>query len=219
MPRGLFTYADSEINPKLKSKFFVLSMNKMDLKIHLKKVIWKMDAVKPEPENSNELQNENLKVAREKLQSTNKYEVIKNGPSTESYNVLALGTDVVEPEKKVSGYFKVLGEYYVVNSEKEGTNIEELVTVKEAQKKKVKEEDLVFAISVMLIQNIVDKTKYVVSPGFIDQYALNKIAEKEEFKGKTSFPDKVYRNQNDKLFDTLICEYNKLQITSKRELP
>ena len=35
---GYFIYADSEINPKLKSKFFVLSMNKMDLKIHLKTV-------------------------------------------------------------------------------------------------------------------------------------------------------------------------------------
>ena len=60
-------YADSQINSQFKSKFFVLQLNKVDLKVHLKKISWRLDQmelVKPVKSPSSIL-NQRLQELRE----------------------------------------------------------------------------------------------------------------------------------------------------------
>lgn len=212
---GYLIYADSQINKDYKSKFFVLSHNKLDLKIHLKKLLWKIDSNKnyPAAKVDNSLENNRLKQAREKFKSTKKYEIIQGKSNVRSYNVLTLGKDVINSEEQISGHFESLGEFYVVTAGN-GYKSEQLVPAKEVKAKKIKKENFVFEIPIVLIQHSITKSTYVVSPGFIEEYAINRIASQDKFKDRTSFPQKIYRNEEDKKFDSLIFDYNKSQIAS-----
>lgn len=212
---GYLLYADSEFNSHFKSKFVVLSMDKLDLKVHLNKIIWDMDKnQKSEPESSSlDIENSKLAEAREHLVKVNKFEIIEGDKNAGGYNVLTLGKDVINPEKEIYGHYETLGEYYVVTGVEE-YKPEQLVPAEEVERMQIKKENFVFEIPVILIQHSITKSNYLVSPGFLNQYAINRVAAQEKFKGKIASPKKIYRNEKEKLYDSLIFDYNKSQIAS-----
>ena len=91
---------------------------------------------------------------------------------------------------------------------------EKLISAKEVRLQKIKKEHLVFDKSAVLIKHSITDATYLVSKGFLDGYAINRIAAQDKFKGKTSFPDKVYKNKEEITFDDLIFDYNKSRIAS-----
>lgn len=212
---GYLIYADSEVNSHFKSKFFDLSMDKLDLKVHLNKIIWDIDTnQKSELESfSFEEANSKLTEAREHLAKINRFDITEGVKNVDDYNVLTLGDDVVNPEKEIYGHYETLGEYYVVTGVKE-YKPEQLVPAKEIEKKQIQKENLVFEIPIVLIQHSITKSNYLVSPEFLDQYAINRVAAQEKFKGKIASPKKIYRNEKEKLYDSLIFDYNKSHIAS-----
>jgi len=73
-------YADTKINAKNKSKFFVLKLNSLDLKVHLKKIVWKIESKNKKPDIKTPSSPEKASELRKKLKTVNPYKYI-NGPS------------------------------------------------------------------------------------------------------------------------------------------
>jgi len=176
---GYLLYADNNINSKFKTKFFVLSKNKVALKIHLKKIASKIKAVEapPAPARKNydgELNSakQKLKSAKERLNKTNRYNVIPGKTSVERYAEVKLGDRVFKPENVIVGNFEVLSEYYITRDENSDLR---MVSVQDAQRDKLTNQDFVHNSKFIVIKKKFSNETYLVHKKFIlEQYAYGK---------------------------------------------
>ncbi|WP_346881484.1 hypothetical protein [uncultured Algibacter sp.] len=207
-------YADAQVNSKFKSKFFVLSANALDLKIHLKKELPKIRqsvASIKAPKVDNTAIYNRINSSRAKLVKTKKYITIAGKPKVTSYDILMVKELVKRPHLIFIGNYRNLGKYYIAklgNAYKEG----QLVSVLEAQRAKLSEKDFLYKEAFVYLQPIGAKGNYLVEPKFLEDYAVNKIAVSDDYRGKTKFAPKIYLNPKDRQFDEIIYEYNKSQL-------
>lgn len=208
----VLVYADSDINSKNKSKFFMLKLNSLDLKIHLKKVLKKIESQNIKPDfipfnNSNA-----IKKAKNQLKNTKRYEFI-NGPlKTKIKNTLVLDNEVENPDLSINGTFEDLGEYYVLQNKINNQVIEELISIKKAKLLNLKKESFVFQVPATLIKKKDNGTTYLVASGFLNEYSVSKLSQQEKFKDKVSLPFRIYSSVNDRLIDSIIINYNQITL-------
>ena len=180
---GHLLYADSKINSAYYFEFNYISKSEKDLKKHLKKVIDKIKLIKPISKQDTSIINNKLQIARANLIKSGKYEMISEKPEVKSYSLLTLGLGVLEPENYISEYYKVLGDFYVSNSNIDGFKKDELIPVKKAKEQRFKNENFVFNLKAILIQDKLSNQLYLVTPGFIDKNTINKKYSQYKFKG------------------------------------
>lgn len=169
---GHLLYADANINTKYKSKFFVLSRNKLNLKIYLKKLIVKLKAsIKPVKSIDNSEQERRLKSVKERLKRTKKYYYIKSaGEATVNrYAEMSLGKRVYKPENVIVGRYIGMGEYYLI--EGNDTDID-MVSVSDAKMKKIKKEDFIFQKKFTVLKDQYSNKSYLVINDFLSQYSV-----------------------------------------------
>lgn len=208
---GYLLYADAKMNPHYEDKFMALSIKKSEMKSYLKHILARIDSNK---EKISLNKDSKLKQLREKLRTTQQYEIVKNKADVVSYDSYVLGNSVANPEGEITGQFEALGRYYVLNNGVNGHTPKQLVSAIKVRQEKIKKENFLFRNSAVLIMHKRTKKAYLVRSGFVNQYAINKVASKAEFNGKTSLPNKIYKSKEDKMYDALIISYNKSQIAS-----
>lgn len=176
---GYLLYADSNINSKFKTKFFVLSKNKVALKIHLRKVAAKIKAVEtpapPAKKNYDAELNsakQKLKTAKDRLNNTKRYDIIPGETSVQRYAEVELGDRIFKPENVIIGNFEIISEYYIVRDER--ANLK-MVSAEDAQQDKLINQDFVHESKFIYVKNKFSKETYLVHNGFmLEQYAYTK---------------------------------------------
>lgn len=166
-------YADNSINSNLKSKFFVLQLNKLDLKVHLKKVTWrldKMDLVKPVRKPS-ALINQRLKDLRARKRNVRQYKYIASKPKTIMKKGLVTMNEF--SPSVIEGQFVNLGTYYIVkNDYKHIFKKGQLLDGEVARKYKLASQGFVGAKQ-LLMQDTRTKEKFVTNSDFLNRYAFS----------------------------------------------
>ena len=167
-------YADSNINSSLKNKFFVLQLNKLDLKVHLKKVTWrleKMDLVKPVESPSNLLE-ENLKELQLKKSRLRKYDLIASKPKITKKQGLVIGASSV-PLKQVSGQFVKKGVYFIIkNNYKSLFKKGMLVSVSDVRKYNLEQKGYVGSAKELIVDTNTQHL-YISEKTFLNKYAFS----------------------------------------------
>jgi len=208
-------YADTKINAKNKSKFFVLKLNSLDLKVHLKKIVWKIESKNKKPDIKTPSSPEKASELRKKLKTVNPYKYI-NGPSKlRDMSTLALGNEIKSPENIINGTFNNLGEYYVILKKINNQTFEQLISIDKVKSMDSKKLNFVFDITATLIQKTDNNKLYLVASGFIDEYSLTKLSQQKKFKDKIKLPFKIYSTVNDRLIDSIILSHNINRLSMK----
>ena len=174
--KNYLIYADAEINTANKSKFFVLSKNKLDLKIHLKRLLPKInitstnnnDIASSSKENADVLNR--LKLAKNKLRNTEKYTITPGTTTINKSSELKLDTFVFKPEDIIIGNFSNLGKHYISNNTK-GSKV---LTPEDIKKSGADNNE-----PLILIQNNTTKALYMVVPDYVENASSNKLAYNE----------------------------------------
>lgn len=210
-------YADDKINTTNKSKFFVLKLNHLDLKVHLKKIVWKINSENKKPiiESPKLYTPKKVNTLRDQLNITKPYKYIKGPIKPQRTRVLALGTEITNPDGIINGMFKNLGEYYVIQKKIKGKLLEQLISVEKVARLNSKKLNFVFDITATLLQKVSDQKLYLTASGFIDEYSLTKLSDQKKFKNKVKLPFKIYSTVNDRLIDSIILNHNKSRLTMK----
>ena len=166
-------YADNSINTSLKSKFFVLQLNKLDLKVHLKKVTWRleqMDLVAP-VKKPNVLMNQRLKDLRSKKRSLKPYNYIATKPTVSVKQVLVASQTL--NSNLLEGQYKQLGSYYIVqNDYNKSLKKGQIVTPKLVAKLGLNKKGFVGPQQV-LFEDLKTKKQYITESNFLERYAFS----------------------------------------------
>lgn len=168
-------YADAQVNSAQKSKFFVLQLNKLDLKVHLRKVTWRldqMDLVDPVRKPTS-LLDQRLKDFRKKRSGVKKYNYVTSTPKKVSKNILAVSDNSSRSLGDLSGKYTKKGLYHVVISDykqlfKKGM----LISLDDAKKYKLEESGYVGPIQ-LLIREEASKKDFVTERTFLNAYAFS----------------------------------------------
>lgn len=165
-------YGDQTTNPSFKSRFLVYSLEKIELKIHLKRIVSRIKStnIKPDPFDKNIIPE--LEILREKLKKTKPF-IYSNGPLKKSFsNVLSLGNKI-EKVDDLTGDFKILDEFYIIKKDiskkfKKG----QLITVVQAKAQNLNYSDIVDTNSIYVIESIGQSIskKYTVDKRFFKNY-------------------------------------------------
>lgn len=204
----LLIYSDEKINPENKSKFFILKIKSLDLKVHLKKIVWQIESKNKKPVVKKPFESEKAKEVRKKLKSIKRYEFIDGPMRSKKISTLALGEEITRPDDIIDGVFKNRGEYYVIAKKTNNRVVEQLVSVEKIKSMDSKSYSLVFDITATLIQKLEDNSQYLVASGFINEYSLTKLSQSKKFKDKVKLPFKIYSTVNDRLIDSIILNHN-----------
>ncbi|WP_029209565.1 hypothetical protein [Aquimarina agarilytica] len=167
--KDLLIYADNNINTKNKSNFFVLQLKSLDLKIHLKKVIWKVDASNKKPENSNNEDFKNIEKHRNNLKSIKKFEYYY-GPSKKSTRNALVLNEKIEKLTTIKGEFKVVNDYVYLKNKTKWHIANELILYSEIKESAKKD---IFSPLKKLIENVNSKELFLVDLDFLETYAIN----------------------------------------------
>ncbi len=187
-----FIYADENLHPEKKAKFFILKLNSLDLKVHLKKITWELDKkvknFKQAPKDQEA--DSKLKMLREKLKKTSKYQYIKQPFKVHVEEGLALDSSISDPTIIV-GVFEKVKDCYVLNKTYGIYQKGRIVSVDEAVKGKVPNNYFVDGSLKKLISDVDSDKMYVVENDFLNKYAL-KINGKYNYKSTIK---KVVKNK------------------------
>ena len=166
-------YADNSINTALKSKFFVLKLNKLDLKVHLKKVTWRLDQmnlVEPSRKPST-LLDTRLKDLRAKKSSLKQYNYIATKPTVSVKNILV--TNQLLNSNLLEGTFKQVGAFYIIqNDYNKNLKKGQVVTPKLVAKLGLDKKGFVGPKQV-LFQDAKSKKQYITESNFLERYAFS----------------------------------------------
>lgn len=167
-------YADKSINTELKNKFFVLQLNKLDLKVHLKKVTRRLDQidlVKPSRKPS-ALIDQRLKDLRTRKRGVKQYNYLASKPKTVLKNGL-ITTNKIDNIGLLEGQFKQVGFYYVLkNNFKLNFKKGQLISAGDVAKFNLDKKGYV-GPSQVLFQNVKTKNKYITQSNFLNRYAFS----------------------------------------------
>ena len=166
-------YADDNINTNYKSKFFMLKLNNLDMKVHLKRIVWdleKINLVSP-VKNSSETINGRLKQLRKKKKAIGPYNVIITNKEPKYKTSLTTATKV--DVKNFKGKFQHLGVYYTIkNNYKDMFKKGMLVDSKTAKEYNLINKGYTGVAKQMLLETTNNK-KFVSPINFIEQYAFS----------------------------------------------
>ncbi len=167
--QDLLIYADDRINTENKSKFFVLKLKSLDLKIHLKKIIWKVDNTNKKPENNNNENFKNIEKYRNDLKSIKRFEYYYGPGKKSSRNALVINEKIEKPET-VTGNFEAINDYVYVKTKTKWHLSNELILYKKIKKNAQKD---IFSPSKKLIKNVSTQELYLVDLDFLETYAID----------------------------------------------
>ncbi len=172
---SLLIYADDKINSKNKSKFFVLQLKSLDLKIHLKKIIWKVDASNKKPENLNNENFKNIEKHRNDLKSIKKFEYYYGPSKKNSRNALVLNKKIEDPIT-IKGEFKAINDYVYIKTKTKWHINNELILYNEIKESAKKD---IFSTLKKLIKNVNTEELYLVDLNFLETYAIDQNKKEE----------------------------------------
>jgi len=110
-------YADEKINTKFKTKFFILSKNKIELKIHVKRQYAKIkSSLKKAPVEDISPIKKRLDLMKYELRKTDKYSVAEAQTQTKKSIDYKLGNKLSKPHKIIFGQYKTASEYYLTRA-------------------------------------------------------------------------------------------------------
>ncbi|WP_111309384.1 hypothetical protein [Confluentibacter sediminis] len=161
--RDLF-YSDNEINKEMKAGFLLLTLKPEDMKVHLNKIVLKLDAKIKAPEMPTYVSSVAL---REKLSHTKK-KLTKDSKSANGY---MLQNNMVSPED-IAGNFELVNSYYVLSMPTHGFSKNQLVSKKAVLSLGIPSKKLYSFKEKMLIQNKRTKEMYLVDNSFINNFSV-----------------------------------------------
>ncbi len=166
-------YADNNINSKFKTKFFILSRKKLDLKIYLRRLL---PQIKIETKKAISLEtiNNDIKIAEKRLVNTKKYIVTEEKVKLNKTSNYKLGSFTFKPEIKLIGKYTDLGEYYVVKNSSEYTG-NTLISEKEALNKNLTFNNFMLSEKFILVRNNDNKSLYLLSQDYVKEASHIKL--------------------------------------------
>jgi len=161
-------YADNTINQSFKSRFLVYSLNQIDLKIYLRRVVSKINQGNIKPESFPQTQE--IKLLKEKLKKIKPYTYI-NGPAQRvSFTRYILG-DKMAKAYDLEGYFRVLNtSYLIVNDYKNKFKKGQLIDKKIVEKYKLIEGGYIKNKPLLVIKSTDENKTYTVDKNFFKDY-------------------------------------------------
>ncbi len=179
-------YADSRIHPDKITKFSSLTKNPLDLKIHLKRVIWDLENTRPilvaDANNSAPSVNtdslaiikDQLASLEEKLKTTQRYETINNGEKSYTRMAYLLQAKVASPTSLFGTFELEKGDYYVMGYDYKKFKRDELLDAVTMKKYGIKPKQMTFSKAKKLIHNSATNEYYLVSQEFKTLFAYLK---------------------------------------------
>lgn len=158
-------YSDNYINKDMKAGFLLLSLNPEGMKVHLNKILLKLDSNIKTPEKPTY---ESIVALREKLSDTKKTKDIKN---LNDKNDCALQNSIV-PLEEITGDFSVVGEYFVLSIPINRFLKNQLISKKTVLNLRIAEKELYTNEERVLIQNKQTKELYLVDNSFLNNFSV-----------------------------------------------
>ena len=164
-------YADGNINSNKKAKFLVLKIDKLDLKVHLKRVIWRVeDLLVPIPTSDSTI-DKSLKKLRDEIRGLEKFNYKDGGYKKISRDGMAI-KNKVHNFKIIEGEFEQLGTYYILyNGYKKIYKQGEIVNHHTAAKNNLIQNGYAEVPRILLKHTQTDKL-YIADLDFVNQYAF-----------------------------------------------
>ncbi len=164
-------YADASVNPTKKSKFLLLKLNKLDLKVHLKRVSWKLNALTTSLPLKDTKTEELLKTKQNQLENTRKYNYIETEAIKTQKSGLFLANKL-ESVKSLKGEFVSVGEYFILKEDihhkfKKGEIVDHEVVISNQLINKGMVGD-----PKMLFKNTITNAVFLGNINFLRQYAF-----------------------------------------------
>lgn len=172
-------YADEALNVKDHAKFKLLALNKFDLKIHLKKILWKLDELnvsKPELEAGKTIDEVSpialeLELLEGKLLETNKYVTIKLKAKSTNRQALLLSREIPSANK-LQGEFWPLGVFYIIKKDfKNRYKKGEIISSKVVRDEALKDLNIVGSPK-LLFKNKISKATFISEVNFLKNFAF-----------------------------------------------
>ncbi|GAA3511359.1 hypothetical protein GCM10022393_26420 [Aquimarina addita] len=196
-------YADDAINPTKKSQFFILEKKSLDLKIHLKKIIWSLEKKNPKPVLDFVKLDNKIKNLRKQISLTAPFEIVAT-PKKIKKSALFIGipTDL----SNLSGNFKKNSNLYYIMSQNSGTLLNnQLVAKDNIIKAKIFKNHILASKHNTLINNIENDKLYLIEADFFNiinrskEYlpSQNKVSSKVskiDNNGEITYPIKKYES-------------------------
>lgn len=157
-------YSDNYINKKMEAGFLLLKLNPEDMKLHLNKILSKLDNLIIAPEQP---AYQDVVVLREKLRLTGKMKAIEKPKHTEDYML----QNTIAPEN-ITGYFLEVGKYFVLNVTTNGFSKGQLISQKTFLNYRIAKNKLNFNEIKVLIKNKDTKEMYLVDSSFLNNFSV-----------------------------------------------
>lgn len=163
-------YADNNINKERKSRYLVLSLNTFDMKVHLNKILKKLNDSYKAPAKVVYSSVAKLKSLRQQLSETKKVDYIKKSYSVNRYVLQNMNSEV-DPGDLI-GDFLVLGDYNVVKTQANNYTQNQLISKSRVSRYRVQIDNLFFNSEKVLIENKETKKMYLVENGFLKTFSV-----------------------------------------------
>ena len=158
-------YSDNYINKEMKAGFLLLSLNPEGMKVHLNKILLKLDNEIKVPEKP---AYESIVALREKLSNTEKTKDIKNLKNKKGYT---LQNSIVPPEE-ITGDFLVVGKYFVLSTPTNRFLKDQLISKRTVLNSRIAKKKLSSNEERVLIQNKQTKEMYLVDSSFLNSFSV-----------------------------------------------
>ncbi len=158
-------YSDKYINKGMKAGFLLLSLNPENMKVHLNKILLKLDNKIEVPEKPTY---ESIAALRERLSNTKKIKDSKNLKNKKGYT---LKNNIVPPEE-IIGDYSVVGEYFVLNMPTNRFLKDQLISKETVSNLRIAKEKLYTKEERVLIQNKRTKEMYLVDNSFLYGFSV-----------------------------------------------
>lgn len=164
-------YADENINPNKRAKFMVLKIDKLDLKVHLKRIVWRIeDMFIPLPV-SKSLIDENLQKLRRNIKGVEKYNYKDGGYKKLTRKGMVIKNKVHNFDM-VEGEFEQLGTYYILyNGYKKIFKQGEIVNQRQAIKNNLIDKGYT-SVPRILMKQVKTNKLFLADLNFVNQYAF-----------------------------------------------
>ncbi len=166
-------YADENINPSKRAKFLVLKLDQLDLKVHLKRVVWRVqDLFISLPSPNSSTIDASLQELRVAIKDMEKYSYKDGGSKTLTREGMVIKNKVHNFNTVEGEYERLLGSYYVVhNGYKKVLKKGEIINSEIAVKNNLIERGYVSSPKVLIKQSTTGNL-FLVDLSFVNKYAF-----------------------------------------------
>lgn len=157
-------YSDNSINKTMEAGFLLLKLNPKHMKLHLNKILSKLDNVIISSEQPDY---QDVIVLREALRRTNKMKDVEKSKHGEAYML----HKKTAPEN-ITGDFLELGRYFVLNVTTNGFSKGQLISQRTFLNYRISKKKLNFNITKVLIKNKDTEEMYLVDTSFLKDFSV-----------------------------------------------